>query len=253
MLKELKEAKRGYNESYSKSDRKRLLQRSSAGMVKPEIVKRVPAISKTILDVGCGYGVLADFLLKAGKLREYVGLDISSERLKVARARLNGLPAGLILGVSEFLPFRESSFDVVVCCGVLQHVVDQRKAVNEMSKTTKFGGLLIITTGRKDWVKIWRKFPLSYPLRALDGAKARKRGAISAPRGVRNVFPSEKELTHLATDSGLKILEHQRITFRVPFHLRIPYLPYEISGFKRLNKMDSLQGSRHVQLLAATK
>lgn len=253
MFSELKRAKEGYNEAYSKIDQKSLLQMDSAGPVKPEIVKRIPATSKIILDVGCGYGVLADLLVKARKLREYVGLDISSERLKVAKARLNGLPAGLILGISEFLPFREGCFDVVVCCGVLQHVVDQKRAVYEMSKQTKFGGLLIITTGRKEWVKVWRKFPLSYPLWAFDGAKARKRGPISIPKGVRDVWPLEKELMHLVTSSGLKVLEHQRIEFRVPFRFRIPFVPCEISWLKRLSKMDSLQGLRHVQLLMATK
>lgn len=260
MLTELKEAKRGYKEYYSKVDWKScpwdyptIFVGYRNILVKREVVNRIPATTKCLLDLGCGYGHLGDLLAKAGKLRGYVGVDICLYMLKMAKAKLNGLPLGLVLGVGEFLPFREGSFDVIVCCEALEYVVNQKKVVNEMSKASKFGGLIIIATGRKEWAKEWIKhFPLTYPLLVVSWIKARKRGWY-VPKGVHDVPPSEKELRHFITTLGLKILEHERMIFLPPFHGAIPYTPSTISLYRRLNQMGCLQKLRRVQLLTAVK
>lgn len=259
MLTELKEAKRGYDELYRKVEWEAtpwglppIFASFRIEIVKQEIVDHIPATSKRVLDAACGYGVLVDFLVRAGKLREYVGLDISSKMLKMAKAKLSDLPVEFVLGVGEFLPFKQGSFDVVVCAETLEHVVDKKKVINEISKTIKPRGLVIITTPRREWVKSWQKyFPLTFLLGIL--IKAKRRALTPAPKGVRDVYSSSKELRRLVISSSLKILKHQYIAFFPPFHTLIPYTTYIISLYKRLSQINKLQNLRRVQLLVATK
>ena len=44
----------------------------------------------SILDIGCGYGILVDYLRKMFKKYEYVGIDISKEMIAAARTRYTG-------------------------------------------------------------------------------------------------------------------------------------------------------------------
>ena len=72
--------------------------------------------SKSILDVGCGFGDLYTFLHRQGiHPRRYLGVDISSELLGVARKRLPEVEFQLV-AILDFEPTEK--FDFVVACGV---------------------------------------------------------------------------------------------------------------------------------------
>lgn len=91
-----------------------------------------------VLDVGCGNGVL---LRKLAVERgcDCVGLDISSVAIKsLKEINLSGVVARL-----PRLPFTESCFDTVIATEVLEHIQDPSKALQEMKRTIKPGGLLI--------------------------------------------------------------------------------------------------------------
>jgi SAM-dependent methyltransferase len=102
-----------------------------------------PLEGERVLEVGCGYGRISRALLdaKAGKL---VAVDFSAAMLRgcaenTRRAvHLCGANAGQ-------LPFKDSSFDVVVCTGVLMHLDDQSGALNELSRVLRPGGRLLIS------------------------------------------------------------------------------------------------------------
>ncbi len=68
-----------------------------------------------ILDVGTGTGFLALILAELG--HEVVGLDLSEGMLRVARkkAKQRGLKIQFKLGDAENLPFKDESFDAVIC------------------------------------------------------------------------------------------------------------------------------------------
>jgi SAM-dependent methyltransferase len=95
---------------------------------------------KGILDVGCGTGAILKRLGNPGK---NVGVDISPEAVAFCRKR--GLP-NVREGDIGALPFADASFDAVICSSVLYHqwVKDLPRAVAEMDRVLRSGGLLII-------------------------------------------------------------------------------------------------------------
>ncbi len=86
-----------------------------------------------ILDVGTGTGFLASLLAEMG--HEVVGLDLSSGMLSVAKRR--AAKAGFVLGDAESLPFRDSSFDAVVCRHLLWTLPNPERAISEWVRVAK--------------------------------------------------------------------------------------------------------------------
>ena len=123
---------------------------------KPETAKRLKVVYKVLfnpislkgkkfLDIGCGLGY---FSLRAGQLGANVhGIDIGDNLVKICSKRY---PKGKFLVASaEKLPFKDNSFDVVLCTEVIEHVNDQKKVIGEIFRVLKKGGYLVITTPNK--------------------------------------------------------------------------------------------------------
>ncbi len=91
-----------------------------------------------ILEDGCGVGAYLARL--ASGAQHAVGLEIEFERLKEAR-QLG--PEG-VNGVGEALPFPTDTFDLVLSHEVIEHVQDDRLAVQEMVRVLKPGGRLTL-------------------------------------------------------------------------------------------------------------
>ncbi len=99
--------------------------------------------SKTILlDVGCGTGLVSKELLKHGF--RVSGVDFSSEVVKFAREENPGVD--FTQSSIYELPFLDGTFDIVVCLGVFQTVEHSDRAIAEMGRVLKKGGILIVRT-----------------------------------------------------------------------------------------------------------
>jgi 2-polyprenyl-6-hydroxyphenyl methylase/3-demethylubiquinone-9 3-methyltransferase len=102
--------------------------------------------STSVLDVGCGGGLLAEEFATLGC--RVTGIDPSEPSLQTARnhARQSGLDIVYQSGVGEHLPFADASFDVVVCCDVLEHVQEVVQIVREIARVLKPGGYFFYDT-----------------------------------------------------------------------------------------------------------
>lgn len=97
-----------------------------------------PRAGERALDVGCGPGIVTAALEQAGLLAW--GVDLTREMLREA---VQG--AGrFVQGDTGRLPFREKSFDVVVCRNSLHHITDPSTAFREMTRVLRRGGRLIV-------------------------------------------------------------------------------------------------------------
>ena len=104
---------------------------------------------KNMLDVGCGQGhwtkILAPYL-QENPVINAVDKDprwySENEELKEYFSRL-GINFSLQKGDAQNLPFPNDSFDLVTCQTVLIHVPDPEKAIEEMKRVLKPGGLLL--------------------------------------------------------------------------------------------------------------
>ena len=98
-----------------------------------------------VLDIGTGTGRMAE--LFAPRAASVVALDKSLDMLRVARAKLQHLPAGeveLVQGDFANLPFAAHRFDTVLLHQVLHFAQDPAAALAEAARVTKPGGRLAI-------------------------------------------------------------------------------------------------------------
>lgn len=103
---------------------------------------------RNVLDVGSGAGQIVKHLLKHGEADLRVTcIDISTQMLRRARARIHDTrPRWATADVTQ-LPFADGSFDGVTCGYVLEHLPDIRDGLRELSRVLVPGGrmLLLIT------------------------------------------------------------------------------------------------------------
>jgi 2-polyprenyl-6-hydroxyphenyl methylase/3-demethylubiquinone-9 3-methyltransferase len=103
---------------------------------------------KTVLDVGCGGGILAEAM--ARRAAHVTGIDLAAKPLGVAR--LHALEAGV-----ENLAYREvatetlaaespAAFDVVTCMEMLEHVPDPAAVVSACTALARPGGWVFFST-----------------------------------------------------------------------------------------------------------
>lgn len=96
----------------------------------------------TVLDVGCGTGVLAraafERVVPGGQV---VGLDVNPAMLGVARDRQPEIE--WCQGAAEELPFETASFDRIFCQFALMFFEDREQALREMLRALRPGGVLV--------------------------------------------------------------------------------------------------------------
>jgi ubiquinone/menaquinone biosynthesis C-methylase UbiE len=99
-----------------------------------------------MLDVGCGAGSWHARAAEAGA--RLVAVDLMHGMLQEARVAGAGLQPGPILvqADAQALPFKDASFDRVLCAGVLYHVPDCEHALREISRVLRSGGRAVIST-----------------------------------------------------------------------------------------------------------
>ncbi len=102
------------------------------------------------LDVGCGAGFLSNHLAEQGL--QVTGLDMSETSLKIAGLHDATQSVRYVQGDAYQLPFPNETFDVVSAMDFLEHVEDPARAVAEMSRVLKPGGLFFFHTFNRNWL-----------------------------------------------------------------------------------------------------
>jgi arsenite methyltransferase len=109
---------------------------------------------QTILDVGCGVGATAVYLVKEVGCR-VAAVDIRESMVSQAkrRAKREGLGGQLEFQVASAisLPFGSSIFEVVLCESVLTFVREKERAICEMARVIRPGGCLGLN--EETWLK----------------------------------------------------------------------------------------------------
>ena len=102
-----------------------------------------------VLDAGCGEGRHCFGALERGA--NVVGLDLDFASLRDASKRLRSTAreknqvGEMNQGDAFHLPYRDGTFDRVICSEVMEHVHDYRAAASELARVTKPGGRVAVT------------------------------------------------------------------------------------------------------------
>jgi ubiquinone/menaquinone biosynthesis C-methylase UbiE len=105
----------------------------------------LPAGCQRVLDGGCAFGYGTAPL--AAKAKIVCGCDPSPELIERARKNCPGIQFEIC--PLEKMPYADESFDAITLTDVLEHVADEKTALDEMFRVLKPGGRLIITTPHK--------------------------------------------------------------------------------------------------------
>jgi len=176
-----------------------------------EFVRRFGA-GKDVLEVGCGTGLVLSRI--AGFARNARGVDLSPGMLALARDR--GLD--VVEGSATALPFPDASFDVTCSFKVLAHVPEIEKALGEMTRVTRPGGVVI--------AEFYNPFSLRGLLKRLappgeiaDSAHEHHvYTRYDSPRTITRLFPAGSELVGAR---GVRIVTPTAHLMRVPVFRRV--------------------------------
>ena len=138
---------------------------------------------KVCLDAGCGGGRNTIAMAQLGAAEAH-GIDVGAAGIEDARKRSQGLPNVVFKQANvEAIPYPDNSFDAVWCAGVLMHVADEEKALDELARVLKPGGLLymlVYATGGMRWPLIQLLKPIAAEIGQSTMEEAVEKSGIAA-------------------------------------------------------------------------
>ena len=165
-----------------------------------ERTARYPLAGKSVLDVGCGAGLLCEPLARMGGA--VTGVDAAPENIAVAAAHAAMSRLDIDYRAGELADQNLGLFDVVCSMEVIEHVADPAAFLSQLTARLKPDGLLLLSTPNR-----------SAASRLLLVEAAERLGQV--PRGTHNwdQFLTPDELTALLTAAGTRVGVMQGIAF----------------------------------------
>jgi ubiquinone/menaquinone biosynthesis C-methylase UbiE len=219
-------------------------------------VELIPA-GATVLDSGCGEGVLTVLLAKKGCI--VTGVDLSEPNVAACKAyaEKEGVAdkTTFLVGDAENLPAADKSFDYVVSSHVLEHVPDFAKGAAELRRIAKTQVIVAIPTclnpcawallgGDKYWT-----FSKKTPYAVIVGFLRMVWALLTSQDGVNESYAGHSELIHIwrfprrgkksIEAGGLKVIRYRGSSYV------FPYLPFLVPLSALLLKGCWLPGLRN--------
>ena len=106
---------------------------------------------KTIVDIGCGGGLISTPLARLGA--KVTGIDADAQAISVAKQHSKGeeLNIDFIAGAAEDLVAKKQKYDVVLALEVIEHVENPSLFVELCAKLVKPNGIIIFSTLNRTW------------------------------------------------------------------------------------------------------
>ena len=169
------------------------------------ISQHVPLQGLRVLDVGCGGGILAESMARAGA--RVLGVDLAEKSLQVARAHAQAHQVPDVeyrcISIEDLAREQPQGFDVVTCMEMLEHVPDPASVVQACADLVKPGGWVFFSTIARN--------PKAF-LMAIVGAEYLLR---LLPRGTHTYakFIKPSELARHARQAGLQVLDSEGLHY----------------------------------------
>lgn len=186
---------------------------------------------KTVLDVGCGGGILTESMALAGA--EATGIDMAKKSLKIAQ--LHALENEVrnvsyrLVSVEDLAAEMPGAFDVVTCMEMMEHVPNPASIVRACAKLAKPGGWVFFSTlNRNPKAYVQAIVAAEYVLKML-------------PRGTHDYrkFITPAELARMCRQAGLAWVGSKGLSYN-PLSQR-----YRLSERLDVNYMIACRADEH--------
>ncbi len=163
------------------------------------------------LEVGCGTGALSVEILARCQPRSQVGIDPSEGFINLAMQKMEGSRINFRVGDAQDLSFEASSYDVIVSALVLNFISDRQKAMLEMRRVCRPGGIVAFY--------VW-----DYPGRGIEFMQKFWNAAISLDPSAADLaenkrfpFCTREGLTEIAQNAELRSIKVTQIEVETVF------------------------------------
>lgn len=147
-------------------------------------------LGERVIDLGCGTG---SYLIPLAKItKEIVGVDFSQKSLGILRTKLNNQVRSniqLCQGDIKDMPFEAKSFDVAYSMSTLYYVSEVERAILEIGRILKSGGVAIFELGN-----LW----------SLNTIAVR-----NYPTGVKSFHITPSRMKQIIRQAKFRVLEHK--------------------------------------------
>lgn len=164
-----------------------------------ELVRVLPGLEGTVLDLGCGLKPYRKLMARAAG---YTGADIEPKP---------GLDVLLVPGGP--LPFADASFDVLLCTQVLEHVADLEGLCAEMRRVLRPGGMLVASVpfiyqvhGSPHDYRRFTEYGLTAALTGFQVESLNRQGGIGSSLGILLLNWLDQQLGSNVATWALKIV-----------------------------------------------
>ena len=117
-----------------------------------------------LVDVGCGCGIKAKYILDTVKVKDYTGIDYSIKSLEIAKANNHSMKA--VHASALNIPLESDYADIVISDGVIHHTESPYASFKEIIRIAKKGAKIYISTYNREHLFYWA-YRLSSVLRFL--------------------------------------------------------------------------------------
>jgi SAM-dependent methyltransferase len=160
---------------------------------------------RVLLDAGTGPGYWARYLASAKKRELVVGLDFSHEYIIRAKKKILGHDVRLVEGDINATPFKDQSFDGILCCGVLDTFPDVRPALGEFGRLLVDGGkLVLILRGRGSVISRADEYIFRLSIGTAKVIRTRSLTSFHVSQALWSREPLWGRLRSLAIETGFK-------------------------------------------------
>lgn len=160
-----------------------------------------PLAGRSVLDVGCGAGLICEPLARLGG--EVTGVDAAPENTAAAAAHAETMGLDIRYLSGELATLDLGTFDLVTCLEVIEHVADKPAFLRALVQRMEKDGLLVLSTPNRTATS-----------RLLLSGAAEAVGAI--PHGTHdwNDFVTPDELARMLGAEGLTVTEQSGLSWR---------------------------------------
>ncbi|MDO8503289.1 MAG: class I SAM-dependent methyltransferase [bacterium] len=163
-----------------------------------EVVKMIEPKGGVVLDVGCADGTFSKVILDASRASKFVGIDVLPKSIAFSKRRFARSRKMLFkVADAHSLPFKDETFDLVVCLEAMEHFENPRKVIEEIKRVLVNNGDVIILVPAENWL-----FRMLWPIWELGPGKIW--------RGTHLNHFSGDQIVELMKDVGFEIFENHK-------------------------------------------